>query len=154
MNITRHENMFFFSVFARDTTASMKIRTPLGIPLLDEMETEQADGCAVWHPGKCWHKRCRVFIDQAEDSVFSLKLNTHEEPILEDKLSISGLKDATVRIFLPKLDSLEFVEGFQYEYLRKPRIPYTVEDTEFGKCAVVRNINGSLIVGILKEKAE
>lgn len=154
MNITRHENMFFFSVFARDTTASMKIRTPLGIPLLDEMETEQADGCAVWHPGKCWHKRCRVFIDQSEDSVFSLKLNTHEEPILEDKLSISGLKDATVRVFLPKLDFLEFVEGLRHEYLQKPRIPYMVEDTEFGKCAVVRNINGNLIIGILKKKTK
>ena len=142
--------MFFFSVFARDTTASMKIRRPLGIPLLDEMETEQADGCAVWHPGKCWHKRCRVFVDQAEDSVFSVKLSTHEEAVMEDKLSVSGLKDATVRVFLPKLDSLEFVEGFKYEYFRNPRLLYTVEDTEFGKCAIVRNINGNLIIGMLK----
>ena len=153
MTIARHRNMFFFTVFARDTASSIAIRTPLGVPLLDEMETEYTGSRAVWHPGKCLHKRCRVFVDQAEDSVFSLKIETAGDFALTDRFSITGLNDAAVRIFLPEesLNRLEWVPDRSGSVLM-PRLPYEIEDTEFGKCAVRRHVSGVLSIGVMDQE--
>lgn len=152
MTIARHDNMFFFTVFARDTTAWIGIRTPLGVPVPDEMETEYSDGKAVWHPSKCWYKRCRIFADQQEDTVFSQKIGTPEDLLFTDKLSVSGLKDATVRVFLPEeqLERLEFFSGTGS--CMEPRLRYEIEDTVFGKCAAVSHVSGTLRVGVLERK--
>lgn len=153
MMIYRHRNMFYFSLYARDTSVQIALRTPIGVPVLDEMEAEYTDSYAVWHPGKCWNKQCRAFVDQTEDSVFSMKIKTSEDFALKDKFELSGLIDATVRIFLPEeqLKHLEFVPG-ENSSLRTPRLPYEIEDTEFGKCAVIRNVSGFVSVGIMREK--
>ncbi|MBP5641101.1 MAG: hypothetical protein J6X55_16590 [Victivallales bacterium] len=153
MNISRHDNAFFFSVFARDTTAVISFRTPVGVPILDEMETEISNGCAIWHPSKSWHKRCRVFVEQTEDGIISQKVETQHETILTERFSIHGLKDATVRIFVSEqsLDKLEFVPIEEmWQFLPNPRLEYTIEDTELGKCATVHHINGILMMGVLR----
>lgn len=153
MTISRHRNMFFFSVFARDTSARIGIRTPLGVPIPDEMETEYTGSRAVWHPGKCWRHRCRVFADQAEDAVFSMKIETAELFGLTDKFSVKGLLDASVRIFVPE-DSLERLEIVPDAgvYADEPKLPYEIEKSVFGRCAVVHHVTGALGIGVRAEK--
>ena len=155
MTIAKHENMFFFTVFARDTSAQIEIRTPFGVPVPDEMETEYTNRLGIWHPDKCWHKRCRVFVDQQEDSVFSHKIRTAEDFQLIDRFSVTGLTDATVRIFLPKekLKHLEMISGTGYRLKESP-LPYDIEDTGFGLCAVIRHVSGLLCIGVLLDPAE
>jgi hypothetical protein len=150
LTIGRHENAFYFNVYARDTTVQIAVRSPLGAPVLDEMETELSGSRAVWHPGKCWHKRCRVFVEQAEDAVISMKIGTAEDFALQEKFTLDGLANATVRVFAPEasLKLLEFVPGAGSSLLT-PRLPYAVENTELGPCAVARGVSGFLGVGIM-----
>ena len=152
LNISRHDNAFYFTAFCRDTTASIRMRTPLGAPILEEMETELADGAAIWHPGKCWHKRCRVMVEQRGEAVISCKLETYTEPILADKFSLRGLNDATVCIFVPRdqLAKLECVLGNEWQWFSAPRSDYDMEDTGLGPCAVLRHISGTLYTAIRK----
>ena len=154
MTVARRNNMFFFTVFARDTSVQINIRTPFGVPVLDEMETEYTDHHAVWHPDKCWHKRSRIFAEQEEDTVFSLKIETVEDFALIDRFSVNGLKDATVRVFLDEgaLSHLEFTEGPWQP--GKTLIPYEIEETKFGRCSVVRHVSGSLYIGVLNPEIE
>ena len=154
MTVARRNNMFFFTVFARDTSARINIRTPFGVPVLDEMETEYTDHHAVWHPDKCWHKRSRIFAEQEEDAVFSLKIETVEDFALIDRFSVNGLKDATVRVFLDEgaLSHLEFTEGPWQP--GKTLIPYEIEETKFGRCSVVRHVSGCLYIGVLNPEIE
>ena len=68
-NISRHDNAFIFHVYTPDTSASMRVRTPYGAPLLTERETVLRGGEAIWHPDKSWRRECRLFADgQAEAS--------------------------------------------------------------------------------------
>jgi len=152
MTIARRNNMFFFTVFARDTAAQIRIRTPFGVPVLDEMETEYTEHHAVWHPDKCWHKRCRIFIEQEEDTVFSQKIETAGDLSLIDRFSVNGLKDAAVRVFLDEtvLSRLEFTRG-PYRPA-EPLIPYEIEETSSGRCATVRHVSGCLFIGVLKSE--
>ena len=149
MTFSRRDNMFFITVFARDTVAQIKIRTPLGIPVLEEMETEYTDHHAIWHPDKCWHKRCRIFADQEEDTVFSFKIETAEDFSLSDRFSVKGLNDATIRVFLDEeaLSRLEFTGGAWRP--GETLIPYEIEETSFGRCATVHHVSGNLFIGVL-----
>lgn len=149
VTISRQNNMFFFNVFSRDTTAQIKINTPVGVPILDEMETLYSEHCAWWHPGKCWHKKCRIFVEQKEETVFSHKIETAEDLMLKARFSVNGLKNATVRVFLAEnvLGKLEFTQG---PYITNEKlIPYKIEETILGKCAKVSNVTGRLYVGVL-----
>ena len=90
-------------------------------------------------------------MDQTEDAVFSQKIETTEDFALAEHFSINGLQDATVRIFLPEecLSRLELVLGLDSTILT-PCIPYEIETSEFGTCAVARHVSGYLSIGVVK----
>ena len=68
-NLSRHDGAFLFHIYTPDTTASLRVRTPYGAPLLTERETVLLGGEAIWHPDKSWRRECRLFADgQAEAS--------------------------------------------------------------------------------------
>ena len=150
MNISRRNNGFYFSFFCRDTTAAVRLKTPAGIPVLEEMETEISDGCALLHPGKCMHKLCRVFVEQAENGIISHKKEFAGEPVLAEKFTVSGLQNAVVRIFVQKdaLDRLEIINDANHRWFQLPRTDYSVEKNELGICAILQNISGTLCIGI------
>ena len=149
-NISRADNAFWFSVFAPDTTVRLSVNTPLGAPILSEMETELSGGDAVWHPGKCWHKECRCFVKQTEDSVISAKIQMQAYPGYTSRRHYKGLRNAEVRFFVPRgfegrleaMNSNEFIWNLLADCLVEPEW----EETPWGACAVFKNISGYLFL--------
>ncbi len=152
LTLSRHKNGFYFSFFCRDTTAEIRFSTPAGIPVLEEMETEISDACALWRPGKCMHKRCRIFVRQDGPGVISHKTDFAGEPDIAEKFSITGLNNAEVRIYLPPdgLNKLEVINDSSWFWFRAPRLEYSTEKSIFGPCVVLHNISGTLTAGIGK----
>ena len=150
--ISRHDNAFFFSVYAPDTTVEMHVNTPFGAPLLDEMETWiNEKGDAVWHPGKCWHKGCRCFVKQSSASVISSKILLQAYPCYSEvgRRRYTGFRDAEVRIFLPesvrgKLEVVNLPAPMEWMVLETQPLELEWEESAQGKCALVRHINGTL----------
>ena len=163
-NLSRHDNAFLFHVFAPDTTAALRVRTPYGAPLVTERETLIADGEALWHPDKSWRVECRVFAEGQITGLVSVKTSFAAYPGYTGRLQIKGLENATLRFFpptgrlvetsLPTTDSgdapmvssqsVELVRS-AWNMLAEPEAPGW-EDTPDGLCAVWRNVSGPIYI--------
>ncbi len=122
--ISRHDNGFIFAGFSPDTTVSMKLRLPQGIPILHEQETIIEDGHAILNMPKTWHHECRVFVEQDINGIISSKEGTAELMELRRRMWIRGLQNATVRFYSP----LEYVEDVRV--LLNPTWPFTMHEKE------------------------
>lgn len=127
---------------------SLTVNTPLGAPVLTEMETELSGGNAVWHPGKCWHRECRCFVKQTEDSVIEAKIQMPAYPGYTSRRHYSGFRNAEVRFFVPfgferKLEAMNSKEKI-WNLLSDCLVEAEWEQTAYGPCAVFRNISGYL----------
>lgn len=154
LNLSRHDNAFFFSLLTPDTTVEMRVSTPYGAPILNETETYVGNSEALWHPGKCLHKECRVFVRQLESSVIRCKIMYPAFPKYAGRLHCDGFRDAEVRFFLPH--GVE--KSFEAVGSEKNLTPYGVspllsqpllvpewEDFPDGsKCALFRHVTGYL----------
>lgn len=156
-SVSRHDNAFFFSIYAPDTTAEMHVNTPYGVPLVIEGETWiDGSGNGVWHPEKSWRKECRCFVKQSESSVVSLKLQPQSYPYYSrcGHLMCSGLKNAEIRFF-PPLAAEETPEVVcapdvgVYNIFDKMPVPLEWEHTPDGPCIVVRNVSGRLMFSMV-----
>ena len=147
-NISRHGNAFIFSVYAPDTTASMRVRTPYGAPLLTERETVLANGEAVWHPDKSWRRECRLFADGQTSGVIAVKTSFAAYPGFAGRLRLTGLDGATLRFFPPDRfrETVELSPSpNEWNMLQDPVAPEW-EDTPDGPCAVWRNVTGPVFI--------
>ncbi len=152
-NLSRHDNAFLFHVFAPDTTASLRVRTPYGAPLVTESETLLADGAALWRPDKSWRTECRLFIEDQTSGVVSVKTHVAAYPGYSGRLRVTGLENATVRFFPPVLSAagrssgnaspqqVELVHSYWNSLDENVSAPEW-EDTPDGPCAVWRNVSG------------
>lgn len=149
INLSRHDNAFCWSVFAPDTTAEMRLNTPFGAPVPDEMETRLCGGDALWHPGKCMHRACRCFVRQRQDAVIGCKTMWAEYAGVKGRMQYAGFRDAEVRFFPPEgCEATQEVVNpppeDRWNLLSEALLPVEWEDTPHGRCAVVRNVNGTL----------
>ena len=149
VNLSRHDNAFCWSVFAPDTTAEMRLNTPFGAPVPDEMETRLCGGDALWHPGKCMHRACRCFVRQRQDAVIGCKTMWAEYAGVKGRMQYAGFRDAEVRFFPPEgceatLEVVNPPPEDRWNLLSEALLPVEWEDTPHGRCAVVRNVNGTL----------
>jgi len=123
--VSRHDNGFYFSGYAPNTTVAQRLRFPQGAPLMVGLETEIAAGCATYHMPRSWHYECRVFVEQEAESILSCV----EQPTvmlgLHRRLYMTGFREATLRVFLP-----EGIEAGQVEMLLNPRDPANILLTE------------------------
>ena len=125
-NISRHDNAFIFTVYAPDTTASMRLRTPYGAPLLTERETLLANGEAIWHPDKSWRRECRLFVEVQQSGTVSVKTSFAAYPGFAGRLQVKGLDGATLRFFPPAgfRETLELTPSpNEWDMLREPVTP-------------------------------
>ncbi|MBQ7721441.1 MAG: hypothetical protein IJT64_00880 [Kiritimatiellae bacterium] len=148
-NISRHGNAFIFTVFSPDTTASLRVRTPYGAPLLTERETRLRSGAAEWRPDKSWRRECRLFVDGQCEGVVAVKTHFAAHPGYAGRLRVLGLDGATLRFFPP--------DGFRetIELVRTPNwweemgedvvMPEWIE-TPDGTCAVWHGLSGSVFI--------
>ncbi|MBP5542881.1 MAG: hypothetical protein ILM98_02295 [Kiritimatiellae bacterium] len=151
-NISRHDNAFIFTVYAPDTTASMRVRTPYGAPLLTERETLLANGEAIWHPDKSWRRECRLFADGQQSGTVSVKTSFAAYPGFAGRLQVKGLDGATLRFFPPlgfaagaPVSAIPELVHSDWNLLAEPIAPEW-EETPDGPCAVWRNVTGPVFI--------
>ncbi len=160
LNISRHDNAFLLHVFAPDTTAALRVRTPLGAPLPTEHETLLDGGEAVWHPAKSWRRECRLFVEGQTACVVSVKTGIVQYPGYAGRLIVHGLEGATLRFFPPSQKKAplgggdgpegaeECVELVRHEWysLGEDVVSPVWEDTPQGLCAVWHDIAGPVFI--------
>lgn len=162
-SISRHDNALFWTVYAPDTTVEMHVSTPWGAPILTQMNTRiDEHGDAVWHPGRCWHKECRLFVRQSQPSciVADIVLQGFAAYQQEHHRRYHGLKDAEVRCLVPVglRDKAEFVvmptystwEGVLLHHEPVTDVEWERDPATGGDIAVLRHVTGCLTVKYLK----
>lgn len=94
----RSEGAVWLDVYSRDTTADVRIKTPMGAPLPIGCETKLVDGEGVFHFSRSEHRECRLFVDQTDGTV-----SVREWPTVSARfrraIRVKGLKNATVRYY-------------------------------------------------------
>jgi hypothetical protein len=152
---SRHDNGFYFSGYAPNTTVVQRLRFPQGAPLMIGLETEIVGGCATYSMPRSWHYECRVFVEQEADSILSCVEQPTVMVGLHRRLYMTGFREAALRVFLP-----EGIAAGQVEMLLNPRDPanilLTEEEPSFvpfqpvadrrGRCFQARGVTGSVLL--------
>jgi hypothetical protein len=146
--IHRHDNGFYFSGYVPDMTVELRLRLAQGAPLLVGYDAEIRDGRACYRLPRAWHRECRVFIEQPEDGVVSCHEKTPEMIGLVRRLRVTGLKNATLRIFDPTEErSVSLVANGSYPYFEGPFVNAERRVDRLGRYLLARDVSGELIIG-------
>ena len=103
-----HRQALFMAAFTPDTTVSLKMRFPEGIPLFTETDVFIKDNIAEYRLERAVNWECRIFIEQ-EKGLIQCREVCSENPSISRRLEVSGLHNATVR-FYPEPDTDAKVE--------------------------------------------
>jgi hypothetical protein len=151
--VSRNENAFYFSGYCPDTTVRIKLKFPLGAPLLIGCETYLEDGKSVYSHPRAWHKECRIFVEQMDGGIISCKEIAPASYFMYRRIEIKGLKNAKVRI-LPR-------KGFENmtEVLVNPVGPFIVgedhkqnkAETQWGYVIMLEDITGTIVISEQQE---
>ncbi|MGK6350893.1 hypothetical protein [Parapedobacter sp. DT-150] len=148
LTIARSNNAYFFSGYQPNSTVGYRMKTPQGAPLLLGLDTKLEDGYASYTLPTAWHRECRVFVDQQEGIVSYKVLHSGELGVTE-RYQVSGLENATVRIYPPDgMDNKHIYtyQDSQYPW-RKNRIAFEESTgTELGRYIILKNFTGTLVV--------
>ncbi|WP_206105969.1 hypothetical protein [Olivibacter sp. XZL3] len=147
LGISRNRNAYFFSGYAPNTTVKHLFKLPQGAPLLNGYDTELINGSSSYIFPTASHRECRVFIEQQDGIVSSKEMHSGELGISR-RLKVSGLKNATVRIYPPdttKDSAIHFYLNSDYPW-KEGKIPFKKGDQKFGHHYVVEHISGDLVV--------
>jgi hypothetical protein len=153
--VSRHDNGFWFSGYAPNTTVAQRLRFPQGAPLMVGLETEIAGGCATYCMPRSSHYECRVFVEQEAEGILSCVEQPTAMIGLHRRLYMTGFRRATIRAFLPKA-----IEPKQVEMLLNPRdpanillteeeappIPFKKVEDRRGHCFEARDVTGSVLL--------
>lgn len=145
LTINRSNNGFFFSGYVPNTTVRQRLKLPLGAPLLIGYQTKLEKGAATYNLPTSWHRECRVFVEQADGIVSCREAHSGQKEISR-RLEVSGLKNATVRIFPPDNiteKDLQVFLGASYPW-RKGRIAFKQETATGARHFIVENVTGDL----------
>ena len=145
MTISRHRNAFFFNGYVPDTTVTLEMSTPLGVPIPTDREIRLENGVGIWRPDRTIHACCRGFIRQTGAAIVSCRTHIAYSPTQEQQLEYANLQDAEVRFFPPEETSEEQLE-VKSQYFGEHYLPYEWEETPQGRCLVVRHATGSVFI--------
>ncbi|MGF7143941.1 hypothetical protein HNQ56_002371 [Anaerotaenia torta] len=146
--LSRHENAFFYSGYSPDTTVRLKLRTPLGAPVLLGEETYLDRNRSVYQLPRAWHKECRVFVSQEDNGVISCRDIAPASYYMYRRIEVTGLVNAKVYA-APRTG----YEG-RTQILLNPRGPLVtgeeleikLVDTPYGPMLELNNITGRIII--------
>lgn len=147
MTISRSNNAFIFSGYNPNTTITNHFQFPQGAPLLLGLETKLDQGNSVYRLPTSWNRECRIFIEQNDGIVSCKELHSGQRDISK-RYQISGLKNATVRIYAADDVTAENFNAYvNSDYPWKAgRVTAKTGDPKLGKHFVVENVTGSLTV--------
>jgi len=144
--ITRHKNGFFYSGYCPDTTVRQSFRMPWGAPVFTGMEAEVSDGCGVYQFPKSWHKECRIFMEQKENGIISVREGTALYPAFKRRIKLQGLKKADVTFF-PEAGFEQNTEiSLGAGYLKGERLKTKLSKTVEGDLIKINKISGNLLI--------
>jgi hypothetical protein len=147
LTIARSNNAFIFSGYNPNTTIVNNFKFPQGAPLLLGFDTKLDKGNSVYTLPTSWNRESRFFIEQ-NDGIVSLKELHSGEMGISKRYKLTGLKNATVRIYADdNITTNDFHAYLNANYpWREGKISFKEGDPKFGKHFVVENITGSLVV--------
>jgi hypothetical protein len=147
LTIARSNNAFIFSGYNPNTTIVNNFKFPQGAPLLLGFDTKLDKGNSVYTLPTSWNRESRFFIEQ-NDGIVSLKELHSGEMGIAKRYKLTGLKNATVRIYADEnITTNDFHAYLNANYpWREGKITFKEGDPKFGKHFVVENITGSLVV--------
>jgi hypothetical protein len=147
LTIARSNNAFIFSGYNPNSTVVQHFRFRQGAPLLLGLDTKLAEGNSTYTMPTSWNRECRVFVEQ-NDGIVSYKEQTAAVKGVTKRYSISGLQNATVRIY-PEDHTTEtqfraYVDsGYPY---KTGQVAFKPGNEKLGKHFVVENVTGSLVI--------
>jgi len=147
LTISRSNNAFFFSGFVPNTTVRQRFKLPQGAPLLTGYETKLDSGASTYNLPTAWHKECRIFVEQP-DGIVSCKEGVSGQKGIGRRLQVTGLKNATIRIYADDAVSEKDIQLFlnaSYPW-REGKIPVRKGDPKFGNHFIVENATGTLTI--------
>ncbi len=147
ITVHKSDNGFIFSVFTPSTTVDVKMKFPLGAPLLLGYETQLENGCSVYRFPRAEHRECRTFIEQ-NDGVVSAKEFCPVSGKFRRRILVSGLKNATVRFFAEencktKVEAVLNSIGDAW-YPKDSFEGHFVNDKQYGCYYEITNVTGEL----------
>ena len=135
------ESMFLTS-FAKDMNVRTNISTPLGAPVPTGCDAIVENDTAEMISPKWQHEEIQLFIKQKEKSHVCTKHEIIEGLKYDKRITVSGLRDATVYLRLPEpFAHAEYAPGSDWPWFRKAK---EMKYTEDGRFAYVENITGIL----------
>lgn len=145
--IARSNNAFMFSGYVPNTTVKQSFRFSQGAPILTGYQTELDAGSSTYFLPTAWHKECRIFVKQ-QDGIISCKEMPSVEKGITRRLQLTGLKNATVTIYPEDHVTPETLNVYlnAHEPWQSGKIPFSSGNIESGKCYVVKDVTGQLVV--------
>jgi hypothetical protein len=143
--VSRSNNGFYFSGYSPNTTVQQRLKFPQGAPILTGFETRLDKGYSTYSLPTAWHKECRIFVEQQE-GILSCKEAYSGQREITRRLQLTGLKNATVRIYPEERITAEQLQVFlnaSYPW-QKGRISVKEGDKKLGRHFVVENVSGEL----------
>ncbi|MBE6704704.1 MAG: hypothetical protein E7583_05530 [Ruminococcaceae bacterium] len=99
---SRHDNAYYMTGFAKDTTVTTELSFPLGVPMPNNTEAIIENNIGNFSTAKWCHNECRVFIKQEKRSKVICMTHTAGDTMKADKrIGIYGLDDADVTFLAP-----------------------------------------------------
>lgn len=145
--ISRSDNAFYFSGYNPNTTVTQAFKFPEGAPLLLGFDTKLEKGHSIYALPTAWNRECRVFVEQ-EEGLVSCKEMTTEQLGITRRLKVTGLKNATIRVYPDKeikQDEIHFYNNAHYPW-REGSIEFEKGDPQKGAYYMVKNVTGELVV--------
>lgn len=145
MALARSDGALWLSAYNVNTTTAVRLKFPLGAPLLCGMETEIVNGSAIYHFARSEHRECRAFVKQ-DSGVISCREMPPVNARFRRNIRLAGLRDATIRIFsetgcecalstADPNDSPKFYTGVK-----------TVNDERLGTYLEAEHLNGDIYI--------
>ena len=147
LTVARSNNAFIFSGYNPSNTIRHRFRMPQGAPMLLGLESEFEDGHSTWFLPTAWNRECRIFVEQ-ENGLVSYRERTTEQRGITRRLQVSGLENATVRIYPEDHVTSESFNAYvnaRYPW-REGRVSFREGRENPGKYFVVEDVTGTLVV--------
>lgn len=145
LSISRNRSAFYFNGYAPDTSVSLEVCTPLGVPIPTGREVRVKRGVGVWPTEKALHRECRAFVRQESDGMVFAKYGFPGRPHVAGRMDVGNVRNAELRVFVPQ-DAydveLRQSAGGVTAFYSDAMLPVVWEDTPYGRCVIVRNFTG------------
>ncbi len=144
--ISKHGNGYYFSGYVPNQTIEQHFRFPQGAPVFTGTETLLVNGSSTYRMPKSWNKECRVFVEQ-EDGIVACREMAPVEFNVKRKIGITGLRNATVRIYPEGGDEYYKAMPQNNHYPAEEIILESKKGSGFdGNYYEYTNVNGELVI--------